>query len=101
MTQPFRTASGGLVDRGTTLTFTFDGRRFDCGSKLGFIEATLRLQNRAEICMGFEGFRMDPQCLSKGGFRGVDFPQRLLHIPQGHGSAGLEQGTSLQHAGLL
>ena len=29
MTQPFRTAAGGRIDRDQTLRFTFDGRRYE------------------------------------------------------------------------
>jgi UTP--glucose-1-phosphate uridylyltransferase len=46
-----------LLAEETVLAYNFDGRRYDCGSKLGYLEATVELGlKHAEVGAGFRRF---------------------------------------------
>jgi len=49
-----------LLGEETVLAYNFEGRRFDCGSKLGYLEATVELGlKHAEVGEGFRRFLAD------------------------------------------
>jgi len=49
-----------LLAEETVLAYNFDGRRYDCGSKLGYLEATVELGlKHAEVGEGFRRFLAD------------------------------------------
>jgi len=49
-----------LLGEETVLAYNFDGRRYDCGSKLGYLEATVELGlKHAEVGEGFRRFLAD------------------------------------------
>jgi len=44
----------GLLRREKVFAYRYDGKRYDCGSKLGFLEATVELAlQHAEVGPGF------------------------------------------------
>ena len=46
-----------LLEEQAVLAYRFDGRRYDCGSKLGYLEATVELGvKHAEVGGGFREF---------------------------------------------
>ncbi len=75
MTQPFRLADGGLIDRGKTLRFQFDGHRYD----------------------GFAGDSLTSALLANG----VHLVGRSFkyHRPRGIVSAGVEEPNALFQVG--
>ena len=60
--QKNRLPEGGRIDRSQPLKFRFNGKRYDCGSKLGYVQANVRFGLRhPEVGDGLRTFLRDIQ----------------------------------------
>src|SRR5207248_8991317 len=73
----------GLLTEERVLAYTFEGRRYDCGTKLGYLEATVDYGlKHAEVGEGFSRFMADKK-IQRRAFPPQGRPKTGITPPQG------------------